>query len=198
MKISNYAYLKLGRLPQINRYTYPPFRANIIFALYGAFADKKSFTDLNKKSQDNLILDIERSIYNHTCDVINTNDTIQIFEDESFTYIYSDIGYKILSNLERLDNDSTFVQSIINKNYNIRDIASIEYDVIDAKGYTDIKNMVNTRKCIKIDNKVSTRYRCANCKEKRTSVIEYQARSSDEPTTLSITCVNCGKNWRIN
>ncbi len=38
---------------------------------------------------------------------------------------------------------------------------------------------------------------CSKCKKRETSYYEQQTRSSDEPMTKFIKCVNCGHEWKI-
>lgn len=40
-------------------------------------------------------------------------------------------------------------------------------------------------------------YTCENCKGQRTTSKELQLRSSDEPMTIFIRCVDCGNEWKI-
>ncbi len=39
-------------------------------------------------------------------------------------------------------------------------------------------------------------YTCARCKSKKTVYTAVQIRSADEPMTLFVTCLKCGKNWK--
>lgn len=39
-------------------------------------------------------------------------------------------------------------------------------------------------------------FTCKKCKSKKCSYYELQTRSADEPTTIFITCLDCGKNWK--
>lgn len=41
-------------------------------------------------------------------------------------------------------------------------------------------------------------YQCPKCKKSETKTKELQTRSSDEPMTLFIRCVNCKYRWKIN
>jgi transcription elongation factor S-II len=36
-------------------------------------------------------------------------------------------------------------------------------------------------------------FTCRKCKSKRSSYVELQTRSADEPATIFITCLDCGK-----
>lgn len=39
-------------------------------------------------------------------------------------------------------------------------------------------------------------YKCGKCHKRECTYFQLQTRSSDEPITTFITCVNCGKKWR--
>jgi DNA-directed RNA polymerase subunit M/transcription elongation factor TFIIS len=40
------------------------------------------------------------------------------------------------------------------------------------------------------------RFKCGQCKKRECTYYEMQTRSADEPMTIFITCLNCGKRWR--
>ena len=39
-------------------------------------------------------------------------------------------------------------------------------------------------------------FTCRKCKSKKCSYYELQTRSADEPSTIFVTCLECGKNWK--
>ena len=39
-------------------------------------------------------------------------------------------------------------------------------------------------------------YTCRKCKSTRCTYYEMQTRSADEPATIFVTCLDCGKHWR--
>ena len=39
-------------------------------------------------------------------------------------------------------------------------------------------------------------FTCGKCKSKRCTYYELQTRSADEPATIFVTCLECGKNWK--
>ena len=40
-------------------------------------------------------------------------------------------------------------------------------------------------------------YKCNRCKKRKCTYFELQTRSADESMTIYITCLNCGKRWKI-
>ena len=47
-----------------------------------------------------------------------------------------------------------------------------------------------------LDPNAGGEFTCRKCKGNKTSHYQLQTRSSDEPMTCFITCVNCGHHWR--
>jgi DNA-directed RNA polymerase, subunit M/Transcription elongation factor TFIIS len=39
-------------------------------------------------------------------------------------------------------------------------------------------------------------FTCSKCKSKKCNYYTLQTRSADEPETIFITCLDCGKNWK--
>ena len=39
-------------------------------------------------------------------------------------------------------------------------------------------------------------FKCYKCKERNCSYYQVQTRSADEPMTVFVTCLNCGKRWK--
>ena len=39
-------------------------------------------------------------------------------------------------------------------------------------------------------------FTCKKCKSKKCTYYELQTRSADEPATIFITCLDCGKHWK--
>jgi transcription elongation factor S-II len=48
-----------------------------------------------------------------------------------------------------------------------------------------------------IDPSKGGEFRCGRCKSTNTVHNEKQTRSSDEPMTVFVCCLNCGKRWRF-
>ncbi len=39
-------------------------------------------------------------------------------------------------------------------------------------------------------------FKCDRCKSMKTTYYQMQTRSADEPMTVFVSCVSCGKNWK--
>jgi DNA-directed RNA polymerase subunit M/transcription elongation factor TFIIS len=57
--------------------------------------------------------------------------------------------------------------------------------------------MLREQKQLEGNKEMATdRFKCGQCKKRECSYYEMQTRSADEPMTIFITCLNCGKRWR--
>lgn len=54
----------------------------------------------------------------------------------------------------------------------------------------------HTQNDMEASTPITTLFTCQRCKRNRCHVVERQMRSSDEPTSLFITCLNCNHRWR--
>jgi len=45
-------------------------------------------------------------------------------------------------------------------------------------------------------SRATDQFKCRRCNKRECTYYEMQTRSADEPMTIFITCVNCGKQWR--
>ena len=68
---------------------------------------------------------------------------------------------------------------------------------LDPEQYKHIieKKLYETKKK---KQKGSTIFTCKKCKSKRCTYYTMQTRSCDEPETIFITCLDCGKNFKKN
>ena len=59
------------------------------------------------------------------------------------------------------------------------------------------KKMIRDASKYQDNNQASTNmYTCRKCKSSRCTYYEMQTRSADEPSTIFVTCLDCGKHWR--
>lgn len=110
--------------------------------------------------------------------------------------------------------NSSLLEALITKKYITNDISNILKDYIptidlNKIGYMnsfDLNPKINEpyfiekrkREQEKLASKFSTMYKCDRCGEKKTDIQEVQRRSSDEGSTLQITCLVCGAAWYKN
>ena len=166
---------------------------------------KKTIEIFKKILKDmDTIRKIELSILNYSIDKCKGQNIIPTWENPNFTYIYINKCRHIYLNLDQ--------KSYIKNDYLIKEIKKKEFDLLKI-AYLKREEIMpsiwmplieeNKRK-EEIMNKSQTaeatdQYVCPNrnCRARKSLCKEVQTRSADEPMTLFLTCLVCGKKWKF-
>jgi len=179
--------------------------------------DKNSITpesELNIKRQQSLkilkkiklpyktIEIIEKGIYNYTINKCYIRQKIPLWDNYEFVDIYVNKVRNIYLNLNSKEyiKNINLVEKVRKNEIQPYDLAFIDThklfpeiwgDIIDEK--TKIEKMLRES----LEESASDLFECPRCHKNKTIHCEVQTRSSDEPMTTFITCLECGKKWKI-
>ena len=118
-----------------------------------------------------------------------------------FTQLYSSMARTIVGNL----NPNTYIQ---NKNLFKRfEDGELSLEEIASFGHTDlypeiwkdslIRQFEREKRQLEGNRAMATdQFLCKGCKKRECTYYELQTRSADEPMTIFIQCLTCGKRWR--
>ena len=72
------------------------------------------------------------------------------------------------------------------------------YNLYESKWKEKIEHQksIEQRQLEGIKSMATDQFLCTRCYKRECTYYEMQTRSADEPTTVFITCLNCGKNWK--
>jgi DNA-directed RNA polymerase subunit M/transcription elongation factor TFIIS len=120
------------------------------------------------------------------------------FGNPKFVNRYCMECYRILSHLQaKAEYDSGgLVQKLLTKQLNPYDVAHLATQDLCPEASAEARADIELRQTQKIIDKVSHLYRCRKCGGNETIPINYQSRSADEDSTISIKCTNCEYVWR--
>lgn len=160
------------------------FRANLRHKL-------ASLYELTEKDATN----IEISIYNWTLQEATILKIVKKWENKSFTQIYLDRFRSIFINLK----NPGFLLKIQTGELLPQQVGFLSHQEICP---TQWKELIDQK--IKRDQShgkqnicASTNmFSCRKCFSKECTYYELQTRSADEPTSIFISCIKCGKHWR--
>jgi DNA-directed RNA polymerase subunit M/transcription elongation factor TFIIS len=175
-------------------------RRAILLLIAGILEKNQQFKLKHKQIQSSIIINIELSCYNQTITKADELLIYQSWDNDKFTYLYYLNCNKITKNLdiESEVNSSYLINKILQNSININNIASMSSDELCPDKSQNIKDTINLRTNQQIKIKTSTLYQCRNCKKKEVKIQEYQGRSLDEGSNLSLTCLFCNFNWVIS
>lgn len=169
---------------------------------------------------------IENSCNNANIDIAYSRNMRSVWENNKFVQQYSNILYKILTNIDPASNVNKTAKSrlVITKIYNywfikklkkiapdsVLEIVKKFYPSLDIKkiGYmtsNELNPEIN-KKYIKelelrnkqaISVKTTKMYKCPFCQARDAKYYRKQTRSGDEGYTLFINCIQCNQSWTM-
>ena len=146
---------------------------------------------------------IENSIYQYTIKQSEIKGIEPNIEDNYFKRIYVNKIISLYNNLDKESyvKNSNFLNSVINNEIDIDTIAFLSPQEINKehwKKYMDRQNATDDFLYSRTLGTRTSEYKCGRCKEKNCTYYQLQVRSSDEPMTTFVNCLNCGNRWSFN
>jgi len=128
---------------------------------------------------------IEKSIYNFSTEYVNELGNEPSFDDVTFSHVYKQKLLDVLKHLERPE----IVMGLKEKKIS-RNMAYLKpQDLLPNKWKDEIDDTEQ-----EIQEGI---FQCKKCGSKKTTYYSLQTRSSDEPMTNFITCVECKNRWKM-
>jgi len=146
---------------------------------------------------------IENSIYQYTIKQSEIKGIEPNIEDNYFKRIYVNKIISLYNNLDKESyvKNSNFLNSVLNNDINIDDIAFLSPQEINKEHWKKYMDKQTATDEFLYSRTVGTRtseYKCGRCKERNCTYYQLQVRSSDEPMTTFVNCLNCGNKWSFN
>ena len=154
---------------------------------------RTKFSDILTKK---LGIECEIAIYDKV-----KSDTNSDFPNDKFRQCYLEKSFNLIENLDSEGCvKNTYLLPLVRSgeikpedlvNMSNQELFPPKWDEYVEKRLQEIKheNEDNTQIATDI-------FKCGNCKQKQCTYYQLQTRSSDEPMTCFITCMNCGNKWR--
>jgi len=160
------------------------FRQNIRQKLNSFLQDEKNSSNL------------EKGIYNFSLKEADSRKVVKKWDNKYFVQIYVDHFRSIYSNLkpdiiDQVKDGSITPQTVAFMTH--QELAPDKWgELIDAKSKRD-KNKFE----VNIEAATDT-FTCRKCRSKRCTYYLQQVKSSDEPMTCFISCLDCGQRWKTS
>ena len=142
-------------------------------------------------------VNLEKGIYNSCIKEGKTRKIINKWENKQFETLYVSKLWTVLTNLKNQE----LIHQIKNNEILPQNVAFMTHQEMNP----DIWKDMIERKIRRDESKYSTNleastdmFKCRKCKSKKCTYYELQTRSADESATIFVSCLNCGKNWKMN
>ena len=160
------------------------------------FVVKKFSTLLDISPDDKICTDLEKCILNHSYDVSTSQPA---WDNPDFTNIYK---HKFLAIQSSIQKNPALKEKIVGKKVKPLEVVTMrpeqlwpdgpQADAIERKIHKELRKQALTEEAKNQEGL----FKCGRCKSMKTSYYEMQTRSADEPMTVFVSCLNCGKNWK--
>ena len=151
---------------------------------------------LNHIVQDDILgVNIEKGVFNYCIKEASTKKIIKKWENPLFVQIYIDRLRTIYLNLK----NPALLMQLKNKEVLPQQFAYMTHQEMDSSHWRELLEQKMKRDANKYTTNIQAStdmFTCKKCKSKRCTYYELQTRSADEPATIFITCLDCGKNWK--
>jgi len=161
----------------------------------------KKFNKIIKDKSISMI--IEKSIYNHI-KTLCENKNLLIGSNNMFfkrKYINKCISLYDNINPDSYIKNKTLIKKIKNKEINLEKIADYTPQQLFPDHWNKLiekKNIENEIMYSKRTVAISHLFKCPKCKKNECTYYQLQIRSSDEPMTTFIQCLECNYSWKKN
>ena len=145
--------------------------------------------------EDPLSVNLEKGVYNYAIKEANNRKIIKKWENPYFAQLYIDRLRSIFLNLK----NEQLLQQIKNKEITVQNLAFMTHQEMNPEHWKTLIEQKIKRDANKFTTNIQAStdmFTCKKCKSKRCTYYELQTRSADEPATIFITCLDCGKNWK--
>jgi transcription elongation factor S-II len=140
-------------------------------------------------------INLEKGVFNYAIRESGNRKIIKKWENPYFVQIYIDRLRSIYLNLKNED----LLQQIKNGELTPQNLAFMSHQEMNPKTWKSLIDDKIKRDANKYSNNLQAStdmFTCKKCKSKKCTYYELQTRSADEPATIFVTCLDCGKNWK--
>jgi transcription elongation factor S-II len=151
------------------------------------------FKDMDR--DEVFFLNLEKGIYNYAIKEATSRKIIKKWENSVFVQLYVDRLRSIYMNFKNPD----FLQQIKTEDIAPQTIAFMTHQEMNPERWDRLIQMKILRDKSKFTTNIEAltdMFTCKKCKSKKCTYYELQTRSADEPATIFVTCLDCGKHWK--
>lgn len=146
-------------------------------------------------TNEKIATNLEKAIYNYTIKEANQKKIIKKWENPHFSRIYLDRLKSIYLNLK----NENWVDQLKTGEIDPTTFAFMTHQEMKPERWAALIQQKMKRDASRFETNVEAStdmFTCKKCKSKRCTYYELQTRSADEPSTIFITCLDCGKHWK--
>jgi len=138
---------------------------------------------------------LEKAIFNYAIKEATQKKIIKKWENPHFKQLYVDRLRTIVNNLR----NSEILQQLQSDELKPQTFAFMTHQEMNPARWSSLIQQKIKRDASKFNTNIEAStdmFTCKKCKSKKCTYYELQTRSADEPATIFVTCLDCGKHWK--
>jgi transcription elongation factor S-II len=160
-----------------------------------------SLTFLEDKFSKDDIRSLERGIFEASYLNAQKGYIARNWKTHQFIEIYRQTVISVLSNIHPQSpvKNPRLLNRVLEGEFKLADIPAMSsYEMFPEKWFELKDKLLQREQKILEGNKsrATDQFKCRRCGKRECTYYELQTRSADEPMTIFVTCLNCGKEWR--
>ena len=140
-------------------------------------------------------INLEKGIFNYAIKEANNHKIVKKWENPPFVQLYTDRMRSVYINLKNPD----LLKQIQDGEVASQTVAFMTHQEFNPTHWKALIDQKIKRDASKFTTNIEAStdmFTCKRCKSKRCTYYELQTRSADEPATIFVTCLDCGKHWK--
>ena len=142
-----------------------------------------------------IISNLEKAIFNYAIKEATQKKIIKKWENPYFKQLYVDRLRTIVNNLKHQE----IIQQLQSEELKPQVFAFMTHQEMNPGRWCSLIQQKMKRDASKFNTNIEAStdmFTCKKCRSKKCTYYELQTRSADEPATIFITCLDCGKHWK--
>jgi transcription elongation factor S-II len=139
---------------------------------------------------------MEKGVYNYAIQEATRRKIVKKWENPQFVTLYKDRLRSIYINMQK---SPILREQLISGEILPQNMAFMTHQEYNPARWKELIEKKMKRDASKYTDNIqasTNMYTCKKCKSSRCTYYEMQTRSADEPATIFVTCLDCGKHWR--
>jgi transcription elongation factor S-II len=145
--------------------------------------------------EEKISTNLEIAIYNYAIKEANSRKIIKKWDNPYFVQLYVDRLRSIYMNLKNAE----LLEQLKSGEITPQTIAFMTHQEMNNGRWSKLIEQKIKRDANKFTTNVQAStdmFTCKKCRSKKCTYYELQTRSADEPATIFVTCLDCGKHWK--
>lgn len=155
--------------------------------------------EFSKYLSEEIIVELEAGVLKASLEKAQRDKIICAWRNRDFTRTYINVLVSLVSNL-REGHGCRLLNRLKEGEFSPMSVASMSPQEMNPELWKPLIDKTMWRNEHVIEEKpaaMTDSFKCGKCKKRECVYQELQLRSADEPTTLFVTCLNCGHRWKI-